>query len=98
MKRFFGLCLAIGLAAGCGNSNDPCTSFCTHSLSCVGQPTAGCGAACVDPALFNPYGGHCTDYPAFYNCLNGIPCANLTTDAGVNSSEVVSCKSAGGCQ
>ncbi len=97
MKRILGLSLALAWLGGCG-SNDPCTSFCTHSLSCLGQPTAGCGAACVDPALYNPYGGSCTDYNAFYDCLNGIPCNDLTDDAGTNSSAVVSCKSAGHCQ
>ncbi len=60
--------------------------------------TSDCGTACLDPAQFNPYGEKCTDYDAFYACLDAIPCITQSSDGGELATAVVNCKAVGGCQ
>jgi len=104
MNRLFGLCLVLTLAACSSSSNDAagaCTSYCTHILGCLNEPTAGCSAACSDPAAYNPSGGSCTNYTALFNCLAGLPCADFTGvgDGGFvdGGSGIADCATQGGC-
>jgi hypothetical protein len=72
-----------------GTSGDvvsACTSFCTQLTDCWGQSSSQCGAGCqADPTgAFNSSGITCPNYAVVYNCLAGLPCADLNGDGGLS--------------